>query len=86
MQRRVDTARVYMPTDLDPPFVDKSQRSSQAPLLTMVLSSRTLSATALSDLVSQRIVPDIRHVPNVQSVDVRGDVKREFHVCPIRCA
>jgi HAE1 family hydrophobic/amphiphilic exporter-1 len=82
VQRRVDTARVYMPTDLDPPLVDKSAGSQQAPILTLALSSRTLSATALSDLVSQRIVPDIRHVPNVQSVDVSGDVKREFHVLP----
>lgn len=82
VQRRVDTARVYMPADLDPPLVDKSQGSSQAPLLTLALSSRSLSPTALSDLVSQRIVPDIRHVANVQSVDTSGDVKREFHVLP----
>jgi len=82
VQRRVDTARVYMPADLDPPLVDKSQGSSLPPILTLALSSRTLSATALSDLVSQRIVPDIRNVPNVQSVDVRGDEKREFHVLP----
>jgi HAE1 family hydrophobic/amphiphilic exporter-1 len=82
VQRRVDTARVYMPTDLDPPLVDKSQGSSQSPILTLALSSRTLVATSLSDLVAQRIVPDIRHVENVQSVDVSGDVKREFHVLP----
>ena len=50
--------------------------------MTLALSSKTLSATALSDLVSQRIVPDIRHVENVQSVDTHGDVKREFHVLP----
>jgi HAE1 family hydrophobic/amphiphilic exporter-1 len=82
VQRRVDTARVYMPADLDPPLVDKSAGSQQAPILTLALSSRSLAATALSDLVAQRIVPDIRHVPNVQSVDVSGDVKREFHVLP----
>jgi hydrophobic/amphiphilic exporter-1 (mainly G- bacteria), HAE1 family len=82
VQRRVDTARVFMPTDLDPPLVDKSAGSSQAPILTLALSSRTLSATALSDLVAQRIVPDIRHVENVQSVQTSGDVKREFHVLP----
>ena len=82
VQRRVDTARVYMPTDLDPPTVDKSAGAQQAPILTLAVSSRTLSPTALSDLVSQRIVPDIRHVENVQSVDTSGDVKREFHVLP----
>ena len=82
VQRRVDTARVYMPTDLDPPLVDKSAGSQQAPILTLALNSKTLSPTALSDLVSQRIVPDIRHIPNVQAVNVSGDVKREFHVLP----
>jgi hydrophobic/amphiphilic exporter-1 (mainly G- bacteria), HAE1 family len=82
VQRRVDTARVFMPTDLDPPLVDKSAGSSQSPILTLALSSRTLAATALSDLVAQRIVPDIRHVENVQSVDTSGNVKREFHVLP----
>jgi HAE1 family hydrophobic/amphiphilic exporter-1 len=82
VQRRVDTARVYMPTDLDPPLVDKSAGSQQAPILTLALNSKSLSPTGLSDLVSQRIVPDIRHIPNVQSVDVDGDVKREFHVFP----
>jgi HAE1 family hydrophobic/amphiphilic exporter-1 len=82
VQRRVDTARVYMPTDLDPPLVDKSQGSSASPILMLALSSRTMSATALSDLVAQRIVSDIRHVANVQSVDVSGDSKREFHVLP----
>jgi HAE1 family hydrophobic/amphiphilic exporter-1 len=35
VQRRVDTARVFMPTDLDPPLVDKSAGSQQAPILTL---------------------------------------------------
>ena len=82
VQRRVDTARVFMPTDLDPPTVDKSAGDAQAPILELALSSKTLSGTALSDLVDQRIVPDIKHIPDVQSVDARGEVKREFHVNP----
>src|SRR5471030_131236 len=51
VQRRVDTARVFMPTDLDPPLVDKSQGSQQAPILSLAVSSKSLTATALSDLV-----------------------------------
>ncbi|BDE05617.1 hypothetical protein WPS_08930 [Vulcanimicrobium alpinum] len=82
VQRRVDTARVYMPTDLDPPVVDKSAGDQQAPILELALSSKSLSGTALSDLVDQRIVPEIKHIPDVQSVDARGEVKREFHVSP----
>jgi HAE1 family hydrophobic/amphiphilic exporter-1 len=71
-----------MPTDLDPPLVDKSAGSQQAPILTLALSSRTLSATALSDLVDARIVSDIKHIPNVQNVVPSGEVKREYHVMP----
>jgi len=82
VQRRVDTARVYMPTDLDPPTVDKSAGSQQAPILTLALSSRSLSGTALSDLVDARIIPDIKHIPNVQNVDPSGEIKREYHVTP----
>src|SRR5471030_3275353 len=73
VQRRVDTARVYMPTDLDPPLVDKSAGSQQAPILTLALSSRSMAGTALSDLVDSRIVPDIKHIPNVQSVVPSGE-------------
>src|SRR5664279_6593564 len=51
VQRRVDTARVFMPTDLDPPLVDKSQGSQQAPILSLAVNSKSLSPTALSDLV-----------------------------------
>src|ERR1700694_1178224 len=82
VQRRVDTARVFMPTDLDPPFVNKTAGDQQAPILELALSSKTLSGTALSDLVDQRIVPEIKHLPDVQSIDARGAVKREFHVTP----
>src|SRR5580692_7454501 len=46
VQRRVDTARVYMPTDLDPPTVDKSAGTQQSPILTLALSSQTPAATA----------------------------------------
>ena len=82
VQRRVDTARVYMPTDLDPPVVDKSAGSQQSPILSIVLTSKTLAPTALSDLVQNRIIPDIRHIPYIQSVDTYGEYTREFHVNP----
>ncbi len=82
VQRRVDTARVYMPTDLDPPSVDKSAGSQQAPILELALSSTSISRAALSDLVDQRILPELKHIPDVESVDERGQVQREYHVTP----
>ena len=82
VQRRTDTARVYMPNDLDPPYVSKSAGSQQAPILELSLNSNSLSRTALSDLVDQRIIPELKHIPDVESVDSRGQVKREYHVTP----
>ena len=82
VQRRVDQARQYMPTDLDPPFVDKSAGDQQSPILELALASKSLSGTELSDLVDQRILPELKHIPDVQSVDSRGQVKREYHVYP----
>ncbi|MEA2784439.1 MAG: hypothetical protein QOF71_543, partial [Candidatus Eremiobacteraeota bacterium] len=82
VQRRVDAARTYMPTDLDPPYVDKSAGDQQSPILELALASKSLSGTELSDLVDQRILPELKHIPDVQSVDSRGQVKREYHVAP----
>jgi multidrug efflux pump subunit AcrB len=81
VQSAVDTARVYLPTDLDPPEVDKNGASE--PLLDIAVSSKTLSQTALADLVTNRIQPLLKAIPNVQAVDVYGASAREFHVQPI---
>jgi HAE1 family hydrophobic/amphiphilic exporter-1 len=82
VQRRVDTARVYMPPDLDPPTVDKSEGSVEAPILSLALSSKTLSETQLADLINERIIPELKRIPDIQSVDVSGAAKREFEVEP----
>ncbi len=41
VQRRVDTARVYMPTDLDVPTVIKN--GADTPMMTYAISSRSMS-------------------------------------------
>jgi HAE1 family hydrophobic/amphiphilic exporter-1 len=81
VQRRVDTARIYMPADLDPPYVDKFSTSSD-PILEEALSSKKFTAAQLSDIVNNRIVPDLKGVPGVLSVDTAGDTDREIHVFP----
>jgi hydrophobic/amphiphilic exporter-1 (mainly G- bacteria), HAE1 family len=81
VQRRVDTARVYMPTDLDPPVVTKAGQS-EPPLLDVAVSSKSLSQPQIADLINSQITPLIEQVPNVQSVDVYGSATREFHVEP----
>ncbi|HTV72913.1 MAG TPA: efflux RND transporter permease subunit [Candidatus Acidoferrales bacterium] len=81
VQNRVDTARIYMPSDLDPPVVSKFSTSSD-PILTEALSSNKLSAAQLSDLVTNELVPALKTVPGVQDVSTSGDTAREIHVNP----
>ncbi|HEY8321478.1 MAG TPA: efflux RND transporter permease subunit [Candidatus Baltobacteraceae bacterium] len=80
VQRRVDTARVFMPSDLDPPYVEKN--SNTQPIIDLAVNSKTLSPAALNDIVTNRVKPLIEQIPNVQSVDVGGGLQREFHVQP----
>jgi len=81
VQRRVDTARVYMPADLNPPTVSK-EGQSEPPLLDIAISSKTLSQPKIADLVHNDITPLVQQIPNVQTVDVYGTADREFHVEP----
>lgn len=80
VQRRVDTARIYMPSDLNPPQVYKN--GSSEPLLMLAISSKSLSPTALTDVVTNQVKPLLQQIPNVQTVDISGDLTREFHVQP----
>ena len=80
VQRRVDTARVYMPSDLDPPYVAKN--GATEPLLDLAVSSNSLSPTQLTDVVTNTVEPLLKQIPNVQTVDVSGGQTREFHVQP----
>lgn len=81
VQRRVDTARIFMPSDLDPPTVVK-EGDQQPPLMDLAVSSKTLSQPEIADLINNRIAPLIEQIPNVQSVNVYGSADREFHVEP----
>lgn len=80
VQRRVDTARVFMPNDLDPPYVFKN--GSEEPLLTLGVSSSSMSPTALADMVKNRVEPLLKTIPNIATVNVSGTRNREFHVEP----
>jgi hydrophobic/amphiphilic exporter-1 (mainly G- bacteria), HAE1 family len=78
VQRRVDTARIYMPTDLDPPQVFKN--GNQDAMLTYAVSSKTMTGPALADVMNDRVIGDIKHIPNVAGVDLSGAAQREFEV------
>jgi hydrophobic/amphiphilic exporter-1 (mainly G- bacteria), HAE1 family len=78
VQRRVDTARIYMPADLDPPQVNKN--GAQDSILTYAISSKTMTGPALADIVNDRVLAEIKHIPNVSGADLYGAAQREFEV------
>jgi multidrug efflux pump subunit AcrB len=80
VQRRVDTARTYMPSDMNPPSVNKNGASE--PLLSIEVNSSVLSPTQLADVVNNQVKPLIGAIPNVADVSVYGTADREFHVMP----
>ncbi|HET6276633.1 MAG TPA: efflux RND transporter permease subunit [Candidatus Cybelea sp.] len=81
VQSAVDTARVYLPVDLDPPSVYKNGASQ--PLLDVAVSSKTLTQTQLADFVNNKLEPVLKAIPNVQTVSIYGAADREFHVEPL---
>ena len=81
VQRRVDTARVYMPVDLTPPTVSKFSNADD-PIIDEALTSTKMSPAALSDLVTQRLVPDLKAVHGVLDAQAAGTTAREIHVYP----
>ncbi|MGH7706979.1 MAG: efflux RND transporter permease subunit [Vulcanimicrobiaceae bacterium] len=81
VQQAVDAARVNMPTDLNPPLVFKATSNSGS-ILDEAVTSKTMSAAALGDLVQNEIKPDLTAVPGVVRVDVSGDTARELDVYP----
>jgi HAE1 family hydrophobic/amphiphilic exporter-1 len=78
VQQRVNTARAYMPTDLDPPTVEKNGADNS--MLTYAISSKAMSGPALADLVNDRIVQQIKAFDNVSGVDVYGEPVREIQI------
>jgi HAE1 family hydrophobic/amphiphilic exporter-1 len=81
VQRRVDTARVYMPQDLTPPTVQKFSNSN-SPIMDEAVTSSKYSPAELSDIVTQRFVPDLKTVKGVLDVQTAGNTAREIHVYP----
>ncbi len=81
VQQRVETARAFMPTDLDPPYIER-QNNSAEPIVIEALRSDQMRGPQLGDLVKDRLVPEIKAIEGVQNVVVNGQPRREFHVFP----
>ncbi len=77
----VNAARSTLPSDLDPPVVQKVDVSAQ-PILVEAITSRSLRPAELSNIVVNEVEPALKGVKGVGNVQVAGDYPRQFYVEP----
>jgi HAE1 family hydrophobic/amphiphilic exporter-1 len=76
VQRRVDTARVFMPQDLTPPRV---YNDTSRTVLLVAVSSPTVPRARLEEIVTSEVVPKLRSLPGAD-IEEHSYLQREFHV------
>ena len=81
VQQSVDSARINLPTDLDPPVISKADPNAQ-PILTEYLTSTKLSPVELSNLAENEILPQLKSVHGVGYVNVSGEFIRQVNINP----
>jgi HAE1 family hydrophobic/amphiphilic exporter-1 len=79
VQRRVQSVRAALPTDLSPPTIQTFD-PSQANVATLTATSSTMSAAALSSLVNDELVPEMEQIDGVASVSAAGSVTPAIEV------
>src|SRR5579875_1443641 len=79
VQRRVQSTMSVMPTDLSPPNV-RTFYPGQATVVTLAVTSRSLSAAALSSIVTNNLVPEIEQIDGVSNVNANGTVTPAIEV------
>jgi len=77
----VNAARATLPSDLDPPVIDKVDISAQ-PILIEAITSKSVKPSELSNIVVNQIEPALKGVKGVGNVQVAGDYPRQFYVEP----
>ena len=79
VQGRVENAQRQLPSDLQAPQVSIYD-PSQAVVVSLVASSSTLAAGALSSTVTNRVVPSLEQIAGISYVEVNGNVTPALEV------
>jgi HAE1 family hydrophobic/amphiphilic exporter-1 len=77
----VNAARATLPSDLDPPVIDKIDVSAQ-PILIEGVTAPSIKPADLSNIVVNEIEPALKSVKGVGNVQVGGNYARQFYVEP----
>ena len=81
VQQAVDTARVNLPSDLDPPSVSKNDTTG-SPILLEGIAAPGVSPSDLSNIVNNELIPDLRAVKGVGGASASGTYTRQITVEP----
>jgi HAE1 family hydrophobic/amphiphilic exporter-1 len=79
VQRRVQSAEGNLPSDLVTPSIG-SFDPGEPTVATLVVTSRSLTPAALSQMVSNQIVPDLEQVPGIANVNAGGALTSAIEV------
>src|SRR3984957_18457870 len=79
VQDRIQAVRAALPSDLPAPTV-RTFDPSQATMVTISVTSRSLSLPGLSAIVTTKIVPALEQVPGVSNVGANGTVTPALEV------
>jgi len=79
VQRRVQSTRAILPTDLSAPSIGTFD-PAQTTVATLSVSSETLKQAALSAIVTNNIVPELEQIPGVSNVNAMGTVTPAIEV------
>ena len=78
---RLDRAKRFLPTSIDPPVIYKRD-PSQRPVLEYVVSSETMDSVQLRDWVDNTFSKWFLNLPGVAAVEVGGGLIREILIQP----
>ena len=79
VQRRVQSTRAILPTDLSAPTIGTFD-PAQTVVATLSASSKSLSQAALSAIVTNNIVPELEQVDGISNVNANGTVTPAIEV------
>lgn len=79
VREKVAGAMRLLPTQVLPPVIQKADPDA-APVMTAILSSKTMSLRALSEIADKQIKRSIESVDGVGEVSLSGAQAREIHV------
>ena len=85
VREKIATVSAKFRDEIDQPVVERYDPTS-SPIMSVVFESQNMSLRELSTYIDQRLVPQLRTVPGIGSVNLLGDSKRQIriHIDPIK--